>query len=321
MSVHTIENMKVISLQKLDAIKSKLAETFPADNENYKGVCVYACGSLGRFEMTQNSDLDLFFVSTEDPENDPMGKNLNRYLFFAKLYDVNHEMQFPDPSKCGEYWDFINMNDLLDIGSRKEDFNNSFTARLLLILESKPIYNQEAYDRLVQEIVTRYFADYEDHQDEFYPLFLMNDILRYWYTLTLNYEYRRDDKDDVNKKNWKRLKLKYARLITCFSMLACLYHKGITPEYVIECIKMTPLERLDKLALEHEAVVDVVAQIKEEYAWFLAMRHNLDNGFDEEDARKAAFKRAEKFHELVVHKLMGEVSRAYPELRNRADVY
>lgn len=321
MSIDIMKSTKEVSLQKLDEFRQKLAQSFLIQDEKYKEICVYACGSMGRLEMTQNSDLDLFFVSMHTCEEDIMRKNLNRYLFFAKLYEINKEMGFTDPSKNGEYWDFINMNDLLDIGSRKEDFNNSFTARLLLILESKPVYNQEAYDHLVKETVMRYFVDYKDHQSNFYPLFMMNDILRYWYTLTLNYEYRRDNEDDVNKKNWKRLKLKYARLITCFSMLACLYHKGITPDYVINCIKMTPFERLDRLASENATLNDIVTSIKKEYEWFLNLRQNYDNSFDEENIRILAFDRAENFHDLVVHKLMSEVSKNYPQLRKRVDIY
>ena len=314
-----IESTKTASIEKLNKIKEKLEMTFI--EEKYQDVCVYACGSLGRLEMTRNSDLDLFFVSMHSSDRDPMKKNLNRYLFFGKMYDINREMGFPDPSKEGEYWEFINKEDFLDIGSRKEDFNNSFTTRLLLILESKPIYNEDAYNRLVKETVYKYFTDYEEHKNPFYPLFLMNDIQRYWYTLTLNYEYRRDEKDNVNKKNWKRLKLKYARLITCFSMLACLYHKNITPDYVIKCINMTPFERLDSLAAENSSIIEIVEKIKTEYEWFLSLRKNNENRFDDKDFRDMAFQRADKFHNLVVGQLLGRLSQVYPELRNKADVY
>lgn len=316
-----MQNAREKSLDILGEIREKMFKTFPLEDERYKNICVYACGSLGRLEMTQNSDLDLFFISLNDSKVDPMEKNINKYIFFSKLYEINHTMKFPDPSKEGEYWSFINKTDFLDIGSRKEDFNNSFTARLLFILESKPIYNERIYNQLLEETVSKYFVDYQDHQDEFYPLFLMNDILRYWYTLTLNYEYRRDNKDSVNKKNWKRLKLKYARLITCFSMLACLYHKNVTPDYVIDCIKMTPIERMNKSALENERISRVVEEIKTEYEWFLSLRQKMDNGFDEKEQRKSAFLRAEKFHELIVHRLMGELSKDYPKLKSKTDTF
>lgn len=316
-----VKNVKTNSLEKLDELTNKMMQSFSLENEKFQNICVYACGSLGRLEMTQNSDLDLFFVSMNDDNDEPMQKNLNKYLFFAELYRVTRKMGFPEPSKQGEYWTFTSKGDLLDIGSRKEDFNNSFTTRLLLILESKPLYNVKAYNQLLNETVMKYFVDYEEHQDEFYPLFLMNDILRYWYTLTLNYEYRRDDRDDINKKNWKRLKLKYARLITCFSMLACLYRKNITPDYVIECVKKTPIERLNSLGEENGEIKVIVDDIIKEYEWFLSLRHSMKNGLDKEKEWKNAFARAEGFHNLVVHRLMGEISQAHPQLRNKTDVY
>ncbi len=321
MNREIIENTKAKSLNILDEIRRKMCQKFPIEDERYENICVYACGSLGRLEMTKNSDLDLFFISLHDGKADPMEQNLNKYIFFSKLYDINHTMEFPDPSKGGEYWSFINKTDFLDIGSRKEDFNNSFTARLLFMLESKPLYNEGAYNQLLKETISKYFVDYQDHQDEFYPLFLMNDIERYWYTLNLNYEYRRDNTDSINKKNWKRLKLKFARKITCFSMLACLYHRNLTPDYVAECIKMTPIERMDKLALENERIVDVVKKIKAEYEWFLDLRQSMDNGFDEKDQCKSAFLRADKFHELIVHGLMSQLSQDYPQLRRKTDTY
>lgn len=321
MNTEIIANAKEKSLIILDELRKKMHQTFPLECGQYQNICVYACGSLGRLEMTENSDLDLFFISLHDSKIDPMGQNLNKYIFFSKLYEINRAMGFPDPSKGGEYWSIINKMDFLDIGSRKEDFNNSFTARLLFMLESKPLYNERIYNQLLDETVSKYFVDYQEHQEEFYPLFLMNDILRYWYTLTLNYEYRRDDKDSINKRNWKRLKLKYARLITCFSMLACLYHKNVTPDYVTECIKMTPPERMDKLALENEKISGTVKEIKTEYEWYLNLRQSMDNGFDEKEQRKSAFMRAEKFHELVVHRLMGELSQNYPQLRLKTDTF
>lgn len=314
-----IANIREESLNILDEIQRKMNQIFPLEDERYKNICVYACGSLGRLEMTQNSDLDLFFISLHDDKKDPMEQNLNKYIFFSKLYEINYTMNFPEPSRGGEYWSFINKTDFLDIGSRKEDFNNSFTARLLFMLESKPLYNERVYNQLIEETVSKYFVDYKDHQDEFYPLFLMNDILRYWYTLTLNYEYRRDNKDSANKRNWKRLKLKYARLITCFSMLACLYHKNVTPNYIAECIKMTPIERMERLALENQKISGVVEEIKNEYEWFLDLRQSMDNGFDEENQSKIAFLRAEKFHDLIVHRLMNELSQNYPQLRSKTD--
>lgn len=316
----TFENIRVESLKKLDELRNELKIAYPEGYMNDQ-ICIYACGSMGRLKMTEKSDLDLFFVSEDNGSQDFTITNLDKYLFFSKLYEINGKLKYQDPSKGGLYWEFTPKENLLDIGSRQEDYNNSFTARMLLLLESKPLYNENAYKRIVKETIDKYFSDYTDYSNEFYPLFLMNDILRYWYTLTLNYEYRRDEKDDANKRYWKRLKLKYARLITCYSMLACMYHRNISPEYVLKCVEMTPFERLNMLADEREEIKDIVSQIETAYEWYLELRKNGPEWWDESQNKVEAMTQADNFHNLVVHNFMKCIADGNPELRNRADVY
>jgi len=66
---------------------------------------------------------------------------------------------------------------------------------MLLIIKYRPILSAEFYDRVLEKVITRYFVDFEDHQDEFMPIFLINDIQRFWKTLCLNYEYARNSRD------------------------------------------------------------------------------------------------------------------------------
>lgn len=316
-----LESLNCHSVKVLNKIRERMVKTFPEDEKPYGEICVYACGSLGRLELTEHSDLDLFFISLHKGEKDPMDIKLNQYRFFSKMYDINQEMGFSEPSKGGAYWTFIKKDCLLDIGSRSEDYNNSFTARLLLLLESRLIYNESGYNLLVKETIGRYFRDFEEHKNTFYPLFLMNDILRYWYTLTLNYEYRRDMNDSQEKRNWKRLRLKYARLATCFSFLGCLYRKGIDSEYVAECVKMTPFERFDFIARNQNSDVgDTVMKIREEYTKYLALREQGEN-FCCDDLRRKAFKDADRFHGLVAHNLMKKLAENCPKLKDKADFY
>ena len=315
--------IKSTSQERLEELRKEISKIELQDTLENK-ICVFACGSLGRLEMTEQSDLDLFFISNVDwaeGQTEMSVPTLDKYLFFSQLYDINRRLQYKDPSKRGMYWDFISKRNLLDIGSREEDYNNSFTARMLLLLESKPLYNQPAYDKLIKETVGKYFVDYEDYSDEFFPLFLMNDILRYWYTLTLNYEYRRDFSEDANKKYWKRLKLKYPRLITCFSMLACLYQEKITPDDVVHFSEITPFERLELLAQKDENLREVVTSIFTEYEWYLELRKQGPEWWNDPDHKSEAISRAEGFHSLVVHDFMKKVSDSNPALRSRVDVY
>ncbi len=316
-----MEQIKLTSQENLRELKEAVNKAYSMDIDFNSHICIYTCGSLGRLEMTPSSDLDLFFINFNEKEKESVCSNIEKYLFFSNLYEINKNLKYSEPSKQGYYWDFISKSNLLDIGSNIEDYNNSFTARLLLILESKPIYNEELYNKLIVETVDRYFTDYSEHCDDFYPLYLMNDILRYWYTLTLNYEYRRDANDDDNKKNWKRLKLKFARLITCFSMLACLYKNNITKDYVIDCINKTPFERLNNLSKEIVGIEEIIKEIEKEYKWFLSLRNETPDWWGNDSNKNEAWKKADKFHEIVVNKLMGKVSKYNPGLRSKADIY
>lgn len=324
MNMNTVfSKIKKESLDRIEKLREAIGQMeFP--EPPFDNICIFACGSLGRLEMTEQSDLDLFFISDFDSNSNDrkqLAPNLDKYRFFAQLYEINHQLNYKDPSRRGEYWVFTSKDNMLDIGSREEDYNNSFTARMLLLLESKPLYNFLAYDKLVEDTVGKYFVDYKDHDNEFYPLYLMNDILRYWYTLTLNYEYRRDDKDDQNKKYWRRLKLKYARLITCYSMLASLYQKNITSNDVIRIVKMTPFERLEAVAKGDEELQEIVSRIFSEYEWYLNLRKQGPEWWNDPEHKKEAFSRADKFHHIVFQEFMKKVSEKNPALRNKVDIY
>lgn len=309
---------KSLSEDKIKELVKELSNTFTKkefDSSFLDNICIYTCGSLARYEFVNESDLDLFFINNSNKEI----SQLYKQLFFQKLFEINKKLKYRDPSKFGLYWDFIAKKNLLDIGSQIEDYNNSFTARLLLILESKPIFNEKMYDNLINDVVNEYFYDYEKHKNDFQPMILLNDIFRYWYTLTLNYEFKRDENDPPNDKYWKRLKLKYPRLLTCFSFISCLFEKNITSDKVIMIIKKTPLERLDYLASNNENLSDSVKKIKLKYNWFLELKSKNESWWNDKENKETAFKNAEEFHNVIFHDLMNEIYNNNMELRNKID--
>lgn len=322
MSKEILNNIKIESNKKLESLKKEMECVFDVKSKFDKNICVFACGSLGRMEITCNSDLDLFFiVMDDDQQNERICLNIDTYNFFAKMYKINNEQGFQDPSKGGAYWEFITQKQLKDVGSREEDFNNGFTARMLLLLESKPLFNNLAYNILVNDVLDKYFVDYDNHNIDFSPQYLMNDILRYWYTLTLNYEYRRDPADDNNKKYWKRLKLKFARKLTCYSMIACLYKRNINKEDVLSFVKMTPFERLQNLKTFVPNIEHSIAEIENEYEWFLSLRNEDGSWWENENNKKKAFEHAEKFHKILIHDIMSNVEKTNLELKEKTDIY
>ena len=311
-----------MSKEKLIQLQRELALALPEKYKNY-GVCIYACGSLGRLEFGSTSDLDAFYIvdtSRKDSAGDIF--ETDKEIFFSEIRRISDKLDFPPPSKNGKYLVFTPREDLFEIGSQEEDSKNSYTARMLLLLESKPLYNQQAYNKLIEDVVDQYFIDYPDHTNDFNPLYLINDIKRYWYTLCLNYENRRNKNDDRAERYRKRLKLKFARRITCFSMLACLYRKGIDKSYVVKCAKMTPFERFEMLAEGNGELTAVLEEIKQMYEHYLELKTHDTRWWEADPSRKeVAFECAVKFQRLINNGFMQKVACENPKLLDLMDLY
>src|SRR5437879_12377305 len=107
------------------------------------------------------------------------------------------------------------------LGEPEDDVTNTFTARLLLLLESRALLEENVHREVVTAVIKAYWRDYEDHKADFMPAFLANDILRLWRTFCVNYEARteRVPLEEKAKGKLKNYKLKHSRLLTCYSAL------------------------------------------------------------------------------------------------------
>jgi len=226
--------------------------------------CVYATGSFGRQEATPDSDLDLCIVSgikSDDEgknENDNPLSNLDTICLKAELIQLTNTCNLPSFDGDGRYLKNYTINDLTrSIGTPQDDSNNTFTARLLLLLESKPLVGTEVYNKSIADVIASYWRDYEHHKNDFLPAYFANDILRLWRTFCVNYEARRksDSKEKSIDGRIKNFKLKHSRIITCYSALLYLLSKHtlqntVLPKDAIDMISMTPIERIKWLSTQ-----------------------------------------------------------------------
>ena len=146
-------------------------------------------------------------------------------------------------SRDGAFLKIHPQKELLEsIGTEKDDAENHFTARLLLLLESKPVFNTSLFNDIKKKVLQEYYRDYDGHERDFLPTFLLNDILRYWRTVCLNYEAGRKAKTE---DKIKLTKLKVTRKLLCFSLIASLLNcEEFDQKTVIDLIQKTPKERL-----------------------------------------------------------------------------
>lgn len=281
-----VANRRAATAKRLEELRSGLGDAAKTVENR---ACAYVTGSFGRLEAGRYSDLDLFIVgrSKEDRRELP---RLDEICVKADLIEITRKHGFPDFSGDGEYLEHYTVRELVKtLGRAEDDMNNTFTARLLLLLESKPLIGDAVYSDAINDVIAAYWGDFEDHKTEFVPAFLVNDILRLWRTFCVNYEARtsREPDEKKAKRRLKNYKLKHSRLMTCYSGIAFLLAvfaagKTVTPRDAREMVSLTPVERIEALAsrgVDPQIVAGVIAS----YEKF------LKNTDDTEDALVAKF--------------------------------
>jgi predicted nucleotidyltransferase len=285
-------------------------------------LCVYVTGSYGRLEAWTGSDIDLFFLydSADETQRYPWTRFVR---LSARLIEKTDEMGFPPFSGDGRYLELQYVSDMENVlGSPRDDSLNAFTARMLLLLESQPLHDRDVYEALLKRIIGFYYRDFEDHGKDFLPTFLLNDILRFWRTLTLNYEHHRlklrclsgeeleSKKADSALKNYK---LKFSRLATCFSMVTKLsaMESPVTPDHIFELCRITPSERFQGVRDHSAKAKGLVDSLHQLYAEFLERvqrpEADLQAEFRVSENRKDALRHASRYGDLI-YELVDEVS-------------
>ncbi len=188
-------------------------------------------------------------------------------------------LNIPEFSDDGRYLTHYSVHEFTKtLGTPEDDVTNTFTARLLLLLESCPLLESAVYRAVTKEVIAAYWRDYKDHKTDFMPAFLANDILRLWRTFCVNYEARTERIPEVKKAKGKlkNYKLKHSRLLTCYSALLYLLaiygsQQTVSPTDAMAMINLTPTERLEwllgrrNLARAHR----VINKLLQQYERFL----------------------------------------------------
>ena len=225
------------SRTRLDHVRDALNASDVIRNQP---LAIFCAGSLARMESGTKSDLDLFVTAEGDGEP---RKRLFQITLFSELMAINKQLDFPPFSNDGEYLKVYFMEDLTSrTGSPLDDSENLFTTRMLLMLESQPIAHEHIFQAHLRKILELYYRD-QNAATPFKPIFLLNDLLRYWRTVCLNYEERRHDADWPFRK--KNVNLKFSRMLTVFGTVLPLIAEPAdsVPKLASLCTK-TPLERL-----------------------------------------------------------------------------
>lgn len=200
-------------------------------------VSAFCAGSLARREAGTKSDMDVFVTA------DAAIGRLREFTLFAEMIAINKRLSLPEFSNDGAFLKVHCIGDLLKLtGSPEDDSENLFTVRMLLILESEPVLRADIHLGHLRSVLDHYYRD-EAGKKSFRPLFLLNDLLRYWRTLCLNYEQTRHDSARPWRK--KNVNLKFSRMVTVFGTVLPLVIRPIDrSEDLVQVCRLPALERL-----------------------------------------------------------------------------
>jgi hypothetical protein len=200
-------------------------------------------GSLGRMEYGESSDCDLLVVLTDAAKQNPAIANDAYACVWYALEPLNLE----PPKATGTFASPTSEQHLCDkrnVGAPDEDLR-VLAKRLLLLLETQPVYDDQ-YDALVAGVVQSYAEGYVDKDPRKEWVFLLNDLMRYFRSLCVNYQW--DFRIEPTKWPLRNTKLRHSRLAMYGGLLMllgqCSLEKSDKITWLRSRLKMTPLERI-----------------------------------------------------------------------------
>lgn len=237
-------------------------------------------GSLARGEVTHASDIDwtLLIDGKADPQHIRMAQEIRRRVDDGKK-----------PGREGTFGSLAFSHEIVHYIGGEDDSNANTTRRILLLLESKPIRSVEAWENVQKNILLRYIE--EDHglgspsSTRGVPLFLFNDIARYWRTMVVDFAYKQRERENQGYA-LRSIKLGLSRkLIYASGMLACFLcelrfpnkalfrrdHPQAAIDYLCKMFRMTPLEMIASALTPYDMLRQPSKQLFDAYDRFIGL--------------------------------------------------
>jgi predicted nucleotidyltransferase len=282
---HVGEKWPAINQARTKAIEisQKLEKTLRGLSSTDASIVVF--GSLARKEWTSKSDVDwtLLIDGQADPEHLKVAQDVAGCL---------EDGEFQAPGTTGIFGNMTFSHDLVQKIGGREDTNENTTRRVLLLQESVAFGKPDAYERVLRLILSRYLED--DRGLRFgtlpykVPRFLLNDIVRYWRTITVDFV---EKQRGQGGHGWglRNAKLRMSRkLIFATGMLSCFScellsgsearrellkrHSTVAmEEHLRNFIKETPLEILATFLVELDIKRSTARKLFSAYNAFLAL--------------------------------------------------
>lgn len=244
---------------------------------------IVVCGSMARGEMSLASDFDYLVVAhglvQEATLLQSFRTQCDRWCTTRNIHP---------PGSTAVFGQVVSAPELVERIGLEFDTNASLTRRILLLEEGVSVLRPDLHRNFVNVILGRYLLD--DGRRGRPPGFLLNDVVRYWRTIAVDYEAKiwRDATPD----GWglRFLKLRISRKLTFVSAVVSAFlaamsepqdPRGFLVEQFVDFPALARIAQLVDYLDEDEGAMESLRCILDVADEFCAFLHDPD-------ARKAA---------------------------------
>jgi len=226
------------------------------EDPNYS---IVVTGSLGRGEASEGSDVDWFLLvdGLSNPDHAPVRQ---------KIAERIRETRLEQPGRTGTFGDLVTSHELIHYIAGTRDSNENLTRRILLLSESRALTGEMVRQRVIRNVLARYVIHDPSVRrggTQTIPLFLVNDVVRYWRTVASDYASKMWERQH---EQWaiRNIKLRFSRkLLFAWGLLASFAGELFAGELVAVEQEQERLLRLSSLVAEQTEVtpIELVARV------------------------------------------------------------
>jgi hypothetical protein len=227
-----------------------------------EGLAVVLFGSWGRGELTEQSDDDWAVLADPGAPGVAAALDASRRVLGVAEREPGPQEFFGIAFSCDELVANIGLD---------ADSNANLTRRMLLMLESRAVVGSDAHARCFAQVLDAYLGyGVRDYRP---PRFLLNDLIRYWRTICVDFEgKRRGAQGDDPKYATRNAKLRTSRKVLfaggLLPVLLCHMRTAAEmPGFLTRQLRAPPTDRLAAAFLQQGAVAEGVRALSAYDRW------------------------------------------------------